>query len=467
MVNAGGREPLRFGDTDAEQAGPPVGSEKTPKPGIGAKLNRRWLTRGFWAGLDRGLFAISSFAINLLLARWLTPHEYGAFVLVFSVSVFFGVLQAAVLLEPMLVFGPGRYKDRMQEYLGALVYGQIAFVALVSLAELLVALVLVMRGADTSAAIVLALAFAAPWIQLQNLLRRACYARLGPRLAASGGAWYMVLMLLGAYALYRGGLLSGASAYVVIGLSSLVVSVWLALRLRIEFPPLRGELVRDAFRRHLGYGRWAVVNQGLSWLPQYFVYLILPIWGGLAAVASFRALMNVVSPVLQFSWALSNLVLPAFVRARAKGQAALDSRVRTSLMLFTVGPTFCWLIMGLLHQPLVSLLYGGRYTEHAGLLWLLGLSPILLGVKMVLGYAVKSYERPDWLVSAYAIPAVVALILEAVFVYFWGLTGAAWGMLLAQAFTVVVVIAFYRRLPLKARDSLQEGHEAGETVQTT
>lgn len=421
------------------------------------------MTKGFWAGLDRGLFAASSFAVNILLARWLTPHEYGTFVLVFSVSVFFGVLQAAVLLEPMLVFGPGRYKDRMTKYLGTLVYGQFAFSALVSIALLLASSVLALRGAGTAAAIVLALALAKPWIELQNLLRRACYARAGPRLAASGGAWYMALMLSGAYVLYRGGWLSGSSAFIVMGCSSLAVSLWLGIRLRIKLPPLRDELIRDAFGRHLNYGRWAVVNQGLNWLPQYFVYLVLPVWGGLTAVASFRALMNLVSPVLQFSWALSNLVLPAFVRARAKGRGALDSRVRDSLIIFTLGPALCWLVLGALHQPLVSWLYGGRYTENAGLLWLLGLSPILLGVKMVMGYAVKSFERPDWLVPAYALPAVVAVILEAGFVYMWGLTGAAWGLLISQAFTAVVVTVFYRRLPSKAQGPSLE-HEAGETV---
>lgn len=458
-MDARGHRPPEPKDTDPDPTDSPAGPERTPRTGIGAKFSRRLLTKGFWALMDRGLFATSSFVINILLARWLTPHEYGAFVLVFSVSVFFGVLQAAVLLEPMLVFGPGRYKDRLPEYLGALVYGQFAFFALVSLALLLASLGLALRGSGTASVIMLASALATPWIQLQELLRRACYTHLGPRLAASGGAWYMVLMLSGAYVLYRSGQLSGASAYGVIGISNLAVSIWLAARLRLKLPPLREELVRDAFGRHLGYGRWAVVNQGLNWIPQYFVYLILPVWGGLSAVASFRALMNLVMPMLQFSWALSNLVLPAFVRARDKGRAAHGSRVRSVLILFTLAPALYWVLLGLLHQPLVSWLYGGRYTEDAGLLWLLGLSPILLGVKMIMGYAVKSFERPDWLLPAYALPAVAAVILQTGFVYLGGLAGAAWGLLITQGLAAVVVTIFYKRLPSKAQDPSPE-HKA-------
>jgi Na+-driven multidrug efflux pump len=85
---------------------------------------------------------------------------------------------------------------------------------------------------------------------------------------------------------------------------------------------------------------------------------------------------------------------------------------------------------------------------------------------MVMGYAVKSFERPDWLLPAYALPAVVAVMLETGFVYLWGLAGAAWGLLISQAFTAAMVVIFYKRLPSKMGGSPVE-HEAGETVRTT
>ena len=38
-----------------------------------------WLKKGSLAVLDQGLFSGANFVVNILLARWLTPEEYGAF----------------------------------------------------------------------------------------------------------------------------------------------------------------------------------------------------------------------------------------------------------------------------------------------------------------------------------------------------------------------------------------------------
>lgn len=427
---------------------------------LGEALNKRRLKKGFWAIADQGLFATSNFAVNVLLANWLAPHEYGAFGLAFAIFLLVGRLHQATLLEPMLVFGPGRYKERMSEYLGALVYGHFAFVALGSLALLLSSLGFALWDLGGLSVVMLTLALAEPFLLLLWLMRRACYVRLEPHLSASGGALYMALMLAGAYGVYLGGWLSAASALGVMAASSLAVSLWLAVRLRIKRPPLRGgALVRDVFGSHWKYGRWSTMNATLGWVPENIFYLILPIWGGLAAAASFRALMNLIAPVLQGARALSNLLLPSLVRARAKGHAELGSKTLSALILFTLGPAVYWVLLGLFHAPLVSLLYNGRYTEHAGLLWLLGLYPALYGVQLVLGYSVRALERPDLLLLAYALPAVTALALGLGLIHLLGIAGGVVGLLVSQVVANVLVVIFYRRLRVSSKTS-QDGRGA-------
>jgi O-antigen/teichoic acid export membrane protein len=413
------------------------------------------LTKGFWAVVDQGLFATSNFALNIFLARWLTPYEYGAFGVAFAVFLLIGNLHQATLLEPMLVFGSGRYKGRLPEYLGSLVYGHLAFAALGSLALLLASLGLALWGSRALSVVMLALALAGPFILLLWLMRRACYARLEPHLAASGGAWYMVLMLAGAFGLYWSEWLSAASALGVMGISSLAVSLWLAVRLQVKRPPLwGGELVRDSFANHWRYGRWSMANQALNWVPLNISYLILPIWGGLAAGASFKALMNLVMPMMQGTWALSFLLLPILVQARdEEGRAGFESKIRSALILFMLGPVLYWLLLGLLHHPLVFWLYGGQYIEDAGLLWLLGLSPVFAAAKLIIGHSLRALERPDWLLLAYAVSATVALTLGTGLVYVWGIAGAGMGLLISQGITAVLAMIFYRRLRLSAATS--------------
>jgi O-antigen/teichoic acid export membrane protein len=241
--------------------------------------------------------------------------------------------------------------------------------------------------------------------------------------------------------------LSSASALGVMAVSSLVVSLWLVKRLRVKMPSLRDSgLIKSTFEDHWNYGRWSIGNQGLNWVPMNIYYLILPIWGGLAAGATFKALMNLIQPMLQAVWTLSILLLPALVRARDKGYDSFSSHIRFALIPFVIGPAMYWLLLGLFHQPVVSWLYGGQYTEHAGLLWLLGLSPIVASVKQVMGQSLRALERPDWLFAAYTLSAVVALTAGTGAMYLWGVVGAGMGLVICQGVTGALAFIFYRRL---------------------
>jgi O-antigen/teichoic acid export membrane protein len=314
----------------------------------------------------------------VLLARWLTPDDYGAFGVAFAVFLLLGSLHTAILTEPLLVFGSGKYKDRLSEYLGAILYGYLGVAFLSSLVLSIVSVALAFLGSRSICVVMAALSITGPFILLLWLLRRACYARLQPHLAASGGALYMILMLAGAYVLYLQEWLSSASVLGVMAVSSLVVNVWLVTRLRVKWPPLRNSgLVASALEDHWKYGRWSIANQGLNWVPMNIFYLILPVWGGLAAAGAFKALMNLIQPMLQAVWTLSILLLPALVQARDEGFQRFNARIRLALIPFIVGPVVYWLLLGLFNQPLVSWLYNGQYTEYAGLLWILGLYPIV------------------------------------------------------------------------------------------
>jgi len=94
--------------------------------GLSWRQIRSWTTKGSLAIADQGLFAGSNFLLNVLLARWLAPADYGAFALAYSVFWLFGVFHTAILTEPMLVFGPGKYRERFPEYLGILLRGHFA-----------------------------------------------------------------------------------------------------------------------------------------------------------------------------------------------------------------------------------------------------------------------------------------------------------------------------------------------------
>ena len=77
--------------------------------------------------IDRGLFSLSNFAINVVLARWLPPHDYGAFTLAYAVFLLLGAAHTSFLSDPMLVFGAGTYRERWPGYVRVLLRAHWAF----------------------------------------------------------------------------------------------------------------------------------------------------------------------------------------------------------------------------------------------------------------------------------------------------------------------------------------------------
>ena len=416
------------------------------------KSRIRWLGSGTWAVMDQGLFATSNFVLSVLLARLLAPQEYGAFTVAYVLFWVSSSLHTALLTEPMMVFGPGKYRDQLSEYLGIVLCGHSAYTVLSSSVLLLASICSVFFGSRDLSLALLGLAIAAPFILLQWLMRRACYIAFKPYLAALAGAQYMVLLLGGIYVLHQLHWLLPFTAFVLMGLGSLFTGIWLALRLRIGWPSLRDrKLVREASRSHWTYGRWAAPTQAIGNIPENASYLFLPLWGGLAASASFRAVMNLILPVLHGITAVSAFLLPSLVRSR--GQDEFGHLLRLILLLLLSGSLAYWLMLGLFHGPLVTWLYGGQYEQYSNLLWLVGLVPLARTFESVFGAAVRALERPDHAFWAQTLASAVVLTAGVGLVISWGVAGALTGYLISQIALAGALIWLYtksRKVPLSA-----------------
>ncbi|CAN5808070.1 hypothetical protein BH23ACT11_BH23ACT11_01170 [soil metagenome] len=385
--------------------------------------------------MDQGLFAVSNFVLNVLLARWLTPQEYGTFAVAYAAFWLFIVLHSALLTEPMLVFGSGRYKNRLSEYLGVLLYGNLAFAALGSFLLLLAGLGLGLSRQPALSAALLGLALAGPFIFFQWLMRRACYVQHKPHLAALGGALYMAVVLLGIYVSYQRDWLSTPVAFYLMGLASLIVGIWLTTRLRVEYPRTRSDgLVRDTFKSHWSFGRWATLANMLALITGTtsggIYYLVLPIFGDLEAAAALKALMNLVMPVLHANVALAVLLVPTLVQAR--GSARFKHLMRFSgALCFSASASYLILLI-LFHRPLMIWLYGGKYMEYANLVWVVGLIPLVAALTGLMAAALRACERPDRMFLAYLISALVALTAGMGFLVAWGVAGAVAAVLVSS-----------------------------------
>ncbi|MGB7415580.1 MAG: hypothetical protein WA902_15340 [Thermosynechococcaceae cyanobacterium] len=401
----------------------------------------RWVKKGSWTLLDKGLFGLSNFFLNILMARWLTPQDYGAFTLFYGLFWFVGSFHTAFLIEPLLVFGPGHYKERLPEYLGSLLYVHFGLTLPASLLCALAALG-IRRSNPYLVAPLIAIALSGPFILLLWLMRQACYVRMEPELAAIAGTLFTILILLGAFVMNQHQWLSTAAAFYVMGISSFVVGLWLATRLRIDLvASAQRALIREVSVQHWQFGRWSVATQGLMIAPENIFALALTAWGGLEANAALNALRNLNMPIARVNIALSSLLVPKLVQVREQPQ--FMQTVRIALACFTIGPTVSWLLLGLLHRPIVLWLYEGNYQEYAPLIWVLGIGPILGGILVVLNCALRSLELPQKVFQAFCLFTPITLILTLALIRIKGMPGAVFGLALSPILEVAVLALMF------------------------
>jgi O-antigen/teichoic acid export membrane protein len=66
---------------------------------------------------DQATSSTANFVMNILLARWLAPADYGSFSVSWSFCLVFAAFHNAIILEPMSVVGPAEYGSGLPGYM--------------------------------------------------------------------------------------------------------------------------------------------------------------------------------------------------------------------------------------------------------------------------------------------------------------------------------------------------------------
>lgn len=397
----------------------------------------RWLRLGGFSILDQGLYAGTSFAVSIMLARWLTPREFGAFALAFALLALFVTLHSAAVTEPLGVFGVRRYRDSFRRYFVSLLVAQAALSVACALLVGAAALILDLVGSDALAHALYALAVALPPVLLLWYSRRAFYARFTQHWSALGGAAYAVLVVPAIVALHRANELSPAAALLTFGLASLVVSLALLALLRAHLPAgaAGGWTPGAAMADHLRYAKWALVASLTIWVSGYIQYFVLGVVG-IREAGAMRALDTILLPYWQYLAALASLLLPAFA-LRLEGS---PSETRSFLVrAFTVSlaqallVTIVLLVAG---RELMGLLYASKYEQYEHLMPVLGLVAIPETLAALLLALWRAQVRTR-LVFVFSAVFAVALLAAAAVGAHWGVSG----VVVARVIVSYVVVA--------------------------
>jgi len=425
-----------------------------------------WLNRGGLAIVDQALISGSNFLVSILLAKWLVPDQYGAYAVAFGFFLLLSLVYGALVLEPMAVFGGSHYRDGLRGYLGSLLWIHVTISAAIAAVFGATAIVAWRMGSSGGLAGALAgVTIASPCVLLFWLTRRTFYLELSPAKAATGSLVYFSLSLSALIVLYRRGLLSPFTAFVLMGMAALATGGYLLLYLRRELRPAPfQDGAREVWRRHWGYGRWALLSCVASWIPAYIYYPLLSTFGSMAHSGQLKALMNFTLPVEQVKTALALLFLPYASSVLEREGVSNAGTLSKRMTLVAVGVAVAyWSVMLWLQRPAFQVLYSGRYMEVAHLLPIVAVGSIAWCGSFGSAIALRAMESPASVFVAFGLAAVASLVVGIPSTYFFGVTGAIWGTNVSDLLSWVFLVWLLRR-KMAGRSSIMERFVAWRTA---
>jgi O-antigen/teichoic acid export membrane protein len=419
-------------------------------------VRRSWILRGGLAVADQGLISGSNFLLSVLLARWLSAEQYGAYALGFSLFLLVAGFHQALLIEPMSVLGPAVYWDDRRRYIGALIALHTFAGLAISVALGVTALITdrFFPGGVLEQALG-GLAVAAPCILLFWLLRNASYVELAPGVSAAGSLLYALILFSGAGVIYRFNLLSVRSVFYLMGFGSLAVCGFLVLRARPLLPTI--ELTGRVWRDHWDFGRWGLAKTAVEWGGDNSVYALTAVLLKVSDVGALRAMGNLALPLSHISAAVGRLLQPHVSRIAGRdGAGAAKSAVMRALLLYAAGALVYWLVIAISCKPLVRLLYGGKFDSSAYLAPWIALGMAFCVVSYCFAMGLRALQAPSGVLVVATVTAIASVATGIPLAWLFGLKGVVAAQCVASVATISAAWCLFNR---RARNQQRDAEE--------
>lgn len=396
---------------------------------------------------DQGLVSGANFLLNIFLARSISPSQYGAFSIGFSVFLFFSGFQNALILEPMSVLQPKNPQWETGNYLKTLIVANFFLTGALGFVLIFIALLFPdLLGEDRLTFIGVALS--TPFILLFWLMRRTCYLYSWTSLAFQGSIVYGLTLIVGLYFLSLIKNISSFSAFILLGTSGFGASLyyWLLMNRSFKAGHVKFRFLKEIILPHWNYGRWVTGSAFVSWLGSNVLVPLIGISIGLSHAGIFRAIQNTILPLQQVLVAVVLLFLP-----RLSGMLLIAQRksvkkisyVMVSGITITAFLYVCFL--SAFPRQIIEILYVRKeYQDFYWLVYYLGGFAILDAMGIGTALVLRAAEKPYAIFWSQTGAAITLIPITILLIRNYGIQGAAIALVISGVIALIILIWFYR-----------------------
>lgn len=382
--------------------------------------------------LDQGLVSGGNFFVGILLAREFGLSIYGEFTLAWLVVLFCGSIHQGWLISPMFTFSPQKKGIENVIYFNALFAHQILF----SISAAVISLFF----------IVFSNSYFPNW-EIHDL---------GPLISMTVFTHLMYTYFRKKYyaleninkALVIDTLVYGSQ---IIGLT--IIASFYVLTLEVTFKviclsylsPILFEIrefsnfkwENSSFsklaKKHWKFSKWLVGTTLLQWISGNFFIIVAGSLLGPIAVGAFRILQNIIGVLHVLFLAIENYVPVRASRIfQAQGLLSLQVFLRKITWKGSIVTLFISLLIAVFGKNIIALLYSGKYTEYAYLLYGFAFMYLLVFIGINFRFAIRTLEETRSIFIAYVLSAAFSLSLAIPIIRSFGVEGILIGLILTQ-----------------------------------
>ena len=407
------------------------------------------LTPVVYSFADQALAVGGVFLANVALARTHSKEEYGVFALSYSIFTFLYGLYNAALVEPFTVYGSGRYLEHFSEYLRLMARSSAVIGLLLTGVLLLVCLLFLWIAPHLASQALVGLALTVGVLLSATFIRRAFYVQRQAARAARASLIFFTTVACGLWLATRVHALNSFSVFLILAFGWIVAGAGFVKGIA-SMKPMKPflELEPGCWREHWSYTRWSLATAFMFQFTTLGYYWLVAAFLSVKEVGELRATYLIVMPVEQIFIAISFIVLPAL----ASHYAAKRMRNFLSLwkrnVLAVAGVTGLFALgVRILGKAIMHAFYVGKFDGLAPLLYILALVPFLTGIGGTMINALNAIEKPKLVLYAYICSAAVTFLSGIPLVLHFGLSGAAYGMLLSGCtYTLALAIGLLHNI---------------------
>jgi O-antigen/teichoic acid export membrane protein len=329
----------------------------------GGTVLQSFVSPAAWSFADQAIVSLGTFVVTIVLARLLTPAEYGAFALLLSVGFTAQLVNSSLSAYPLSVRIAA---VRVDEY-PRLWTSSILTVAVLCL-PLSCFVAAAMFALGRTDLIIPGVAWFFSY-QILQATRRGLLADMSHRKAILGDAVGSLGQILIIGLVASMGSLSLAAALYSLAAASALGAITQASQLRLALKSLYSPL--RWLSDNASLGSWSLAAVVVSTLRLYILFWLLAVLAGPETVASMQAGLNMFLPLNLVFFSLHNIIPQVAARGIEQGGRRAAWEATRPYILIALPPTILYVALTVLLSPFALLAFYGSQSPYLELSHLL------------------------------------------------------------------------------------------------